>query len=73
LQQKKATVAPTTTLLLKRACTMVPDVLRFDRAPKQVPLPEFTLGKRPFVETIDLTTTPEKLPVNKSNHNQASN
>jgi hypothetical protein len=37
MQKKKAVLAPTSTLLLKRACTMVPDVLKFDRASKQVP------------------------------------
>jgi len=53
---------------------MVPDVLKFDRATKQNLQPQSALGKRPFIETIDLTTTPEKkLPVNKSSHNQASN
>jgi hypothetical protein len=52
---------------------MVVDVLKFDRAGKQAPEPPTALGKRTFVETIDLTTTPEKVPVNKSKNNQASN
>jgi hypothetical protein len=64
---------PNTTLQLKRAITMVNDVLKFDRASKQAPQPPTPLGKRPALETIDLTTTPDKLPFNKSKNNQASN
>jgi hypothetical protein len=52
---------------------MVNDVLKFDRASKQSPQPVTPLGKRPAVETIDLTTTPDKLPINNSKHNKASN
>ena len=52
---------------------MVNEVLKFDRAGKQAPEPPTLLGKRPAVETIDLTTTPDKLPLNKSKNNQASN
>lgn len=79
LQKEKAAPSASPALKLQRYCTMVNEVIRFDRATR----PEQTnnqpnnqsnslIGKRPHVEVIDLTETPE-LPLTKVKVNKASN